>query len=334
MPESARAEGEGLLFIYGTGRCGTTLLQRMLDAHPRIRVVPPETRFFLDLAPRAKGLSDPVAPGDLQSYDEIIAANRFLADAGLADEYRAFVHESPRSTRELYEWLVRETTSESEADWLGEKTPQHWRKVDAIAECYPKARFIHIYRDPRDVVASLLRQTFWTEHTTSVYRTAKLWPSVMATAERLTETLGPRRAIEIRYETLADEPGATLETLCAFLDAEFDEAMLRYNQTTNHGFPEAEMAGKAGALQPLQNTRHGRYAKFLRPDQIRLVEMIAGERLRQRGYETDPNAAKARHSMSLPLAWVADASRKLKRSVRKRLGVAAAHPKTPPGTPR
>src|SRR5437899_1393912 len=36
-------------FIVGTGRCGTTLLRMMLDAHPDL-AIPPETHFIPALA--------------------------------------------------------------------------------------------------------------------------------------------------------------------------------------------------------------------------------------------------------------------------------------------
>ena len=43
------------------------------------------------------------------------------------------------------------------ARFFCEKTPQHLRSVDKILKYYPKAKFVHVIRDGRDVVNSLLK---------------------------------------------------------------------------------------------------------------------------------------------------------------------------------
>ena len=61
-------------FIIGTGRCGTTLLQRMLMGHPHIDI-PPETHFFSRFDPLRIVNADPVPEDMTTSYIERCAGH-------------------------------------------------------------------------------------------------------------------------------------------------------------------------------------------------------------------------------------------------------------------
>ena len=67
-----------------------------------------------------------------------------------------------RSARAIFLWLLWQLSAGSGKVKIGEKTIGNWRKVGRILELFPKAKFIHIYRDPRDVVVSLKGQHWWT----------------------------------------------------------------------------------------------------------------------------------------------------------------------------
>jgi hypothetical protein len=98
-----------------------------------------------------------------------------------------------------------------------EKTPQHLLNLDFIWELFPQSIVIHIKRDPRGVVHSLVKQP-WAPNDV---RGASLWLHHVYNRwfdlkSRL--DLSPQRYFELKLEDLAASPRATLEEVAAFCD--------------------------------------------------------------------------------------------------------------------
>lgn len=172
-----------------------------------------------------------------------------------------------------------------------EQTPEDAYVLDAIALAYPDARFVHVVRDGRDVVCSLLERgwlserrdgaddaglaygphaRFWVEPgreqefraASDARRAAWAWRRYVTTA--LGGLAGRPNALEIRYERLAADPKGVARELAAFLDA-----------------PAGPLAATLGAVHARSV---GRYREQLTPDQLADVEDEAGELLRDLGY--------------------------------------------------
>lgn len=168
-----------------------------------------------------------------------------------------------------------------------EQTPEMAFLVRAIPLAYPQARVIHIVRDGRDVVCSLLEKPwlrreqdqtddagvpygayarFWVEPdrraefetASDACRAAWVWRSYV-TAARSGES-----ALEIRYEEMAADPARLARELARFLDA-----------------PEESLAA---ALGRAHDASVGRYRTDLSAEQLADVEAEAGALLRELGY--------------------------------------------------
>ena len=169
-----------------------------------------------------------------------------------------------------------------------EQTPELAHLVDVIPLAYPRATAVHIIRDGRDVVCSLLEKPwlrrdqesaddaglpygsharFWVEperraefeEASDARRAAWVW-------RRYVEAVRSARSavVEIRYETLSADPPLVAAALATFLEA-----------------PEQELAT---ALMSAHGTSIGRYRTDLTPDQLADVEAEAGGLLRELGY--------------------------------------------------
>ena len=138
------------LFLVGSPRSGTTLLQTILTSQSELFTLK-ETHFFRHLH-RWR----PVRWLDHLHLDgaRVDAAFRFITEnnalegsydwAGvrrLADACRLFDH-----------LMTNETGLRDRRGWL-EKTPEHMFFIDEIRRYLPNARFVHILRDGPDVVA-------------------------------------------------------------------------------------------------------------------------------------------------------------------------------------
>jgi glycosyltransferase involved in cell wall biosynthesis len=274
--------GEDVFFLVGTGRCGTTLLQAMLSCHPRL-FVPAETHFFATLDP-AFAFHDPLREGDLEPYVRLSLSQPAFASGGIAaSELWQALRAGKRGSRELFLWLLRRLAgAEGAGRRLGEKTPRHEQNVARIAALFPEARFVHLVRDPRDVVASL-RSLGW-RGSDSVAELARQCRRTYRRRERFAAELGPERYATLHYEKLLADPEGTLRRLCAFLGEDFDPAMLRYAERRQAGFFPEEAAWKARTFQPLDSARVGSFRTRLSPEEIRSVERALGRHLQGLGY--------------------------------------------------
>ncbi|MEO1130805.1 MAG: sulfotransferase, partial [Planctomycetota bacterium] len=183
---------------------------------------------------------------------------------------------------------------------VGEKTPKHERTIERILEIFPKARFIQVIRDPRDVAASI-QALGWAEHGT-LARSAEMLAQVYDRHFQREASLSAQQYIAVRYEDLIADAEGELRRLSDFLGEPFDEEMLRFNEREDSGFMERERGWKELTLKPLTTARVGRYRDKLTPRQVRTVEHVLGSRLQRLGYAREAD-------MPDKLSWrIADAS--------------------------
>lgn len=293
MEPSPSPNPDAPFFVVGTGRCGSTLLQAMLMSHPDLRM-PPETQYFEHLDPAALGFADPLPDEQVNGYlhRALTDRARFFLDArpGTADAYGDAVRTTLRSARDQFLWICARLTAAQSGDQLGEKTPQHWQSIGRITALFPQARFVHLVRDPRDVVAGLLEMDWWENN--SARKTAKHWRNAIRAAvdHRLRD---PDRHLTVRYEDLVERPEPVLRDICGFLGVSFHPAMLSHRASARRSFAPGEIEYKGLATEPIDRSRTGRYRTRLSASQIRVIEATVGvERMRELGYSPDDQVAR------------------------------------------
>ena len=281
-PASDDTIASGIFFIVGTGRCGSTLLQAMLNAHPRLHV-PPETHFFPRLAPRRLIGKNVIPSGAIDRYvNRAIRAPRWEEFGVSAHELRNAIGDGARDSASLLLWLLRRTSPGADACRLGEKTPRHAMYVPEIREAFPRARFIHCVRDPRDVVCSM-KSMAWSRGD-SAYTSAKRCKWVY---DALSVGADAGRVLDVRYEDLVHEPERELRRVCEFLDEPYDRSMLRYDELGTSAYHPREESWKGMTRRPLDRSRINRYRGCLSGHEIRTVEWVVGEHLGRLGYGRD-----------------------------------------------
>lgn len=104
------------------------------------------------------------------------------------------------------------------ASRLLEKTPANARHLDLIRRIVPGARFVHIVRDPRKAIASMIeksRRPFGDWAPREVLRGTALWRTHVAAALR---DARPEDTILVHYEALREDVRGELRRLADFLD--------------------------------------------------------------------------------------------------------------------
>lgn len=194
------------LFIVGCPRSGTTLLQSLLASHPAL-ISAPESHAF-NLLRERRLYPAPRSLDNYQAFHAHLAAQHpqvSLPDPGLGDE--AFVEAFIRGMDQL-------AHSQGKQGWL-EKTPDHLHCIDAITDAIPDARFIHVLRDPRSTIASLL-ETAWSEPGSwggnrDLAWAADKWNTAMAASGHRADN--PHHLL-IGYEALCTRPSEVMSDIC------------------------------------------------------------------------------------------------------------------------
>jgi hypothetical protein len=293
-------------FLVGCNRSGTTMLRGMFDSHPEV-AVPPEAYFVVPALRRASTYEQ----GAALDLDRLLADLRnnpsFRRNWQLTAESLQSLREHPpvdtaHALTDLYACYARERGKVRYAD----KTPQHVLHVDLLAGAFPQSRFVHLVRDGRNVVPSLLESP---HGPTRFADAAEYWRNRVLAGRRSGARLGPDRYHEIRYEDLVADPEPKLRELCEFLDLEYGPEMLEYparaGELVAGTFDARQHLGVA--RPPTRNVRDWR--NTMPPHQVRVFEEIAGDALDVFGYERSGLSRSYGVRAELALRRVATAAR-------------------------
>ncbi|MEX2671202.1 MAG: sulfotransferase [Phycisphaeraceae bacterium] len=315
-------------FVIGYKRSGTTMTRLMLNAHPDL-AVPPESEYFLRI-PQAIGNRRHGAD-DLEKLTRRISQlprsnfkNQLDEDAVRDALHAVLPADTPTIVACLYQqWAT--IIGKPHARW-GDKKPHHWQYIYKLSSLYPASQYIHIMRDPRDVVASV------EEHFPEQVRGRGVLPSHIITAWqwrlanletlRCGESLGPERYMRARYEDTVSEPEQHARNFCDFLNVDFNDAMLEFHQSAS----DPRIEGAKTSSGPHQNTtrqvhteRIGRSQSSLEPAALADIEFIAGDLFARFGWDRQHDVTRSRGvylrgvCTALNQAWnVLRASRRLR----------------------
>lgn len=245
------SDGEGAVFIVGMPRSGTTLVERMLDRVPGVR-----------------------SAGELMDFKQVLgdaarraqAANPALTmvQASLAIDFDALGREYMRGARE----------AAFGADVFIDKMPVNFIYCGLIAKALPRARILHLVRDPMDAGYAVFKTLFNQAYFFS-YEQSQL-ADYLACYHRLMahwHALLPGRILDVRYESLVTDTEAEARRVLEFCGLEWrpevlaPDANARPSTTASaaqvrepvHSRSVGRWREVAGALEPLRARlqRHG-----------------------------------------------------------------------------
>jgi hypothetical protein len=209
--------------VVGAPRSGTTLLRFMLDAHPDL-AIPPETGF-LRLGTRFKATQ----PGVREAFARAIVGYPPEApgwqDFGVPEEsFRDALQDlDPFSVSEGFRAFYRLYAARFGKPRWGDKTPLYCMEIETIRRTLPEVRFIHLIRDGRD--SSLSLRGLWFSPGPRIETQATYWRKCVLRAREA--GVGRSDYLEVRYEDLVRRPRDTIEQVCAFVDLDFRDEMVR-----------------------------------------------------------------------------------------------------------
>lgn len=225
------------------------MLRLMLDFHPQLAWCS-EFEFAVD------HITEPGVWVDLPEYHKWLETDRVFQDC-------QFSVNPDLSYPELIADFLRQKQQRDRKPYVGATVHRHF---DRLLWLWPKARFIHLVRDPRDVAVSCIGMGWAGNAWTGVDR----WHEAEILWNQMKTSLTPDRYLEVRYEELLANPEAVLTQICEFLGVAYSPNMLTYPQQSTYSYPDVRHAYK--------------WKKKMKRQDVQLIEAKLGELIAQRGY--------------------------------------------------
>jgi Sulfotransferase family len=223
------------VFVVSPPRSGSTMLFETLARAPRLFTIGDESHQLIEGVPQLSPES--------RNWD----SNRLLADdatPAIAETLRRRFYEALRDRD-------RQRPPPGQPVRMLEKTPKNSLRVPFLTRVFPEARFIYLYRDPRQVLSSMIEA--WTTGRFRTYPqlpgwTGPAWSLLLVpgwrelggrplheivaaqwnAATRLLlddlEALPVERCTIVRYDALVADPTAEIRRLYEAIGLDWDEA--------------------------------------------------------------------------------------------------------------
>lgn len=294
-------------FIFGHARSGTTLLARLIRAHPEIHCNW-QAHFF-------------TRPPFLDALIENPEVRAWLSRR--SNRWNQGIDLSPLVLRSVCDLMLEREARQMGKRIVGDKSPNslvHGEAVRRMVRIYPDARLIYIVRDGRDAALSHRFQSFIdsTQHLSrkdlnlrsefirnptpflrgqrsvftpkGIQRAAQEWTRNIQETDQAGREIYGEKYLSLRFEDLTTDPWREIRRLWGFLGANLElpnlqEALEReFSQN-----PDAEwQQQKANEIaQPLQKGKSGAWRDMFTPYDRQVFRDIAGNTLQGWGYSLD-----------------------------------------------
>ncbi len=221
------------IFVVGMPRSGTSLVEQILASHPSV--------FGAGELTAIGGLARPY----LKRRDGLPVWSWGDSVHDMADLGARYVAET--------------RTLAPTADRIVDKMPQNFLFLGFIATILPKAKVIHIGRDPLDTCLACYKRLFdhgehFSYDQTELGAYCRIYDSLMVNWNaRLSDTI-----LNVDYETLVAEPQPVIETMLDHVGLSWDDPCLEFHRTKR----PVRTASAAQVRRPLYTSSVGRWRRY------------------------------------------------------------------------
>jgi hypothetical protein len=225
-----------LLYIYGSGRCGSTLLDMLLNGHSRVIGLGEITTVMRLFNPLSLPEGYSIQHGR-EEYEQFWDKVRGRYRALLGYPFEQIDLRPPRwgtlmrgwNAVDMERWarqmeaLLSSIHGITSKPMLAVASKLHHVLHLLLASGSFDIKVIHLVRDGRAVANFYIRR--YNAFTSGV----RLWTVTGVLAPWFQRRLGPDKWLGVKYEALATQPEESLKTICRFLGLDFEPAMLRFS---------------------------------------------------------------------------------------------------------
>jgi len=246
-----------VVFVMGSPRSGTTLLQKVIESHDNFFSIQGETGIF--------------------SYQNIFDTNR--RHFGLDSNQQTELLNASKDIVDFFDKSVKLISINNEGKTFVEKTPQHVIYLAKLVKYFPNARFVNIVRDGRDCFCSAkhhknIPQRRSVDTFANYWKKCVLPPLLLKTNENI---------FTVRYEDFAGNPSDELSRLMLFLNDEIMQKQLDPNVYGNDRRASNKNYKKLN--ESINTSSVSRWKQELNDREKAAFIDIAGDELSAYGYE-------------------------------------------------
>jgi hypothetical protein len=206
----------GPLFVVGMWRSGTSLLYALLNQHPQIGLM-----YESDLALLSSLFLLPHKSSwwlyKVDSWNGALTRHKIDSAA---------IPENISDLPGAFTAVAQQYAGKQGATVWGCKSPNYYDCMTELANWFPQAKFIVIWRDPADVCRSIVRaaeKSPWFARPGMDLRALLGYRRMKTEADELVRR--GAAIYQLQYDDLVREPVATLTAICDFMGVPFDPRM-------------------------------------------------------------------------------------------------------------
>jgi Sulfotransferase family len=215
-PRMVNEKSPGPVFVVGMWRSGTSLLYTLLNKHPEIGLMYEADLALLPGLFRKSGSK----PDWLERWE---FWNSALTRHGMgkdSERIPAGVPDLAVAAEMVWKHYAGDAI-------YGEKSPNYYDSLQWLERRFPTARFVVIWRNPKDICRSIIRAA---QTGSSFFAKRGITHRALIGTRRLKRECEAltRRGVplhEIQYEEMIQNPERILSGICAFLEIPFDPQM-------------------------------------------------------------------------------------------------------------
>ncbi len=242
-PEAiSRLQGGGCdselpVFVLGMPRSGTTLTETILGSHPKV-----------------------FAAGELPDLLQIAATPRMVGGPGYPLSVEGVTKAELRVMGQRYVDGLKERCPD--AHRITDKMPANFNALGLVHLMLPRARVVHVKRDPVDTCLSNFTRLFGRSqfHSYDLIELGRYYRAYARLMDHWRAVLPAGSFYEIQYEALVAEPELEVRKLLAACRLDWDDACLNFH--------EAERSVKTASImqvrRPMYNTSVQKWRQYER----------------------------------------------------------------------
>jgi hypothetical protein len=284
------------IFVRGMSRSGGTLLTTLLDSHPKISMSYELYPDLLDinlnkskLIDLGKQIKDSVNRKKALSINSDLKVFLARAERGglnyktvgnllnkIAGNFNNDVKLNKNNIYEIISALCKKKLYSEKKQFWGMKCNGDY---DAYLSIWPRAKFINIVRDGRDVLSSQKNTGKFNPDAQSL---GNSWSKVHMHFRNLALTR-PKNFLQVKYEELVNNPEYELRRITGFLGLTFSKEMLNHNKNSLTLFNSHHLSMDKVKL-PININQIGRWKKDLSRNEIKKFSDESAKALLEFGY--------------------------------------------------
>ncbi|MHA1768088.1 MAG: sulfotransferase family protein [Promethearchaeota archaeon] len=291
------------IFLLGAHKSGTSLLRSIFNGHSQIYTIPIEAHYFQNMkywvdyeyrAQRPQNLTNDeiiesfcnwihTCNSSEDPYSDSIAKGLFNEDKFKEVFSEIKYTQSEKERIEIYFRAIYYSVSGKflpEEIRIVEKSIENAEFAVELSTFFPRAKFIHIVRNPYANIVSLRKFK-------SIYHDFALIPRVIKSLYNSYYYLYKNSKIIqnyyiLKYEDLVTEPELQIKKICQFLNLPFEDILLI---PTYQGKPWVGNSTSGEPFRGIESSRLNKWKKEIHPMEIYYVNKIFPFVLRDYGYE-------------------------------------------------